>query len=484
MFSKATKNFLKDIDSGGNLISVSNLSDSDKVQLLCVVAKKRRFWCWQKPKYQFSSFTCMLSDVLIDETAIKPVVVESEFVKYEGTFGDVTKGNITTDVGYLQMKASGLESVKSQSSFGTLRKQEVDMQHLMKGVQGRRIHLHHPFVQQLQEYKHDVLCILKEKIVTTQKCVITEHLQTEENFIGNVGLKTKIVKVSVSENGNYVKDENTVLEIPPPTAIAYSVVELYVRRDGTFDFCLLPEKKGGFEKEKTETHQHNKADLNDKLSSIYDWDVVDGTKGVVPGNAPLSCFKKAWEQLPDVHGQELYVLLGEILCDSQAVAQLQAVVEDLCLEDKNYHAALDEINPPQTKQVQSILHLAGHDGSDASKKLLVALHIFTSALNEMSDSALALLSQCCKFQLLPSLFALLHLASDDGLCSTIDPILSDILDQERFAMAQCLFALSNIKLEMKEDAIFAATTEEPGFSPHVLCIVISGLHLLEKKLKL
>ncbi|XP_053552447.1 gasdermin-E [Bombina bombina] len=234
MFAKATRNFLKDIDAGGDLISVSSLNDSDKVQLLRVMAKKRRFWCWQKPKYQFSSVMCTLSDVLTEAKPVKPVVVESEFVKYKGTYGDVIQGNIDADVGALHMNTSGSGFVESQCSFGTLRKQEVDIQHLMKDVQNRRINLHHPFIDQLHENKNDILCVLNEKIVTTQKCVIAEHTQTEEKYGGKLGIKAKIVKVTVTENGNFKKDENTVLEIPAPTAIAYGVVELYIKHDGQF----------------------------------------------------------------------------------------------------------------------------------------------------------------------------------------------------------------------------------------------------------
>jgi len=41
MFAKATRNFLKEVDAGGNLIAVTNLNDSDKLQLLSLVTKKK-----------------------------------------------------------------------------------------------------------------------------------------------------------------------------------------------------------------------------------------------------------------------------------------------------------------------------------------------------------------------------------------------------------------------------------------------------------
>ncbi|NXV73925.1 GSDME protein, partial [Atlantisia rogersi] len=116
----------------------------------------------------------------------------------------------------------------------------------------RTINLNSSLLQQVIERKREVLCILREKIITTQKCTISEHIQTEEKVSGVVGCSTKTVKVSVSENGSMLKDSSVILEIPPATAIAYGVIELFVKHSGQFEFCLLDEQQGGFEKESTE----------------------------------------------------------------------------------------------------------------------------------------------------------------------------------------------------------------------------------------
>uniref|UniRef100_A0A8C5LIS2 Gasdermin pore forming domain-containing protein n=2 Tax=Jaculus jaculus TaxID=51337 RepID=A0A8C5LIS2_JACJA len=123
MFAKATRNFLKEVDAGGNLVAVSNLNDSDKLQLLSLVTKKKRYWCWQRPKYQFLSIT--LGDVLTDDRSLSPVVVESDFVKYEGKFQNHVSGTIETALGKVKLNVGGKGLVESHSSFGTLRKQEV-----------------------------------------------------------------------------------------------------------------------------------------------------------------------------------------------------------------------------------------------------------------------------------------------------------------------------------------------------------------------
>lgn len=54
-----------------------------------------------------------------------------------------------------------------------------------------------------------------------------------------------LLQVSVMEDGNIIKDSNVVLEIPAPTTIAYSVIELYVRADGQFGECASAWGSGG-----------------------------------------------------------------------------------------------------------------------------------------------------------------------------------------------------------------------------------------------
>ncbi|KAM8980202.1 gasdermin-E isoform 2-T3 [Sarcophilus harrisii] len=292
MFAKATRNFLRDTDPGGDLIPVSSLNDSDTLQLLSLVVKKKKFWCWQRPKYQFLSVT--INDILTKDQFLNPVVVESDFVKYEGKFEDVVKGTVETALGRLTLNAGGLGLVESQSSFGTLRKQEVDLQQLIREAAERTINLQSPVLHQVLEHKNEVLCVVTQKIVTTQKCVISEHVQIEEKCGGALGLKTKRVEVSVSEDGNVTRDSNVVLEIPTDTPIAFRVLELYVKEDGQFEFCLLHEKQGGFERGSTDGRDHLDAGIFGEFIFPFVPDSVDGKSEAVkltPVEGPLSALK-------------------------------------------------------------------------------------------------------------------------------------------------------------------------------------------------
>lgn len=70
MFSKATANFVRQIDPEGSLIHVSRVNDSHKLVPMALVVKRNRIWFWQKPKYIPTDFT--LSDLLHGDAVLTP----------------------------------------------------------------------------------------------------------------------------------------------------------------------------------------------------------------------------------------------------------------------------------------------------------------------------------------------------------------------------------------------------------------------------
>ncbi|XP_044802673.2 gasdermin-E isoform X3 [Bubalus bubalis] len=434
MFAKATRNFLKEVDAGGNLIAVSNLNDSDKLQLLSLVTKKKRYWCWQRPKYQFLSVT--LGDVLTEDQFLSPVVVESDFVKYEGKFENHVSGTLETALGKVKLNVGGKGLVESQSSFGTLRKQEVDLQQLIGDAQERTINLKNPVLQQVLERKNAVLCVLTQKIVTTQKCVISEHVQIEEKCGGMVGIQTKTVQVSAMEDGNIIKDSNVVLEIPAPTTIAYGVIELYVRADGQFATLLL------------ERNFH------------------------------------PFMELPKQQQTALNDVLQVVLLDEELLVVLEQVCDDIVSSLSPSLVALGELKPSQKHNLTTFLRLAGCSvqgerlGSEDvvnNQKLFSTAYFLVSALAEMPDNAAALLGTCCKLQIIPLLYHLLRALSHDGVSDLEDPALAPLKDREKFGIVQRLFAATDINLERMQSSVKAASREDPNVLPLILYISLSGL---------
>ncbi|KFQ47081.1 Non-syndromic hearing impairment protein 5, partial [Nestor notabilis] len=491
MFAKATKNFVRETDSGGDLIPVSHLNASDKLQLLSLVTKRKKFWCWQKPKYHFLTVT--LSDVLTEDKPIKPVIVESDFAKYMGKFEDFVQGSIETSFGKISLGAGGKGYVENQSSFGNLRKQEIDLQQLMKDVKDRTINLSSSLLQQVMERKREVLCILREKIITTQKCTITEHIQTEEKISGVVRCSTKIVKVSVCESGSMMKDSSVILEIPPATTIAYGVIELFIKHSGQFEFCLLDEQQGGFEKESTEGSTCPSSALFRDASFLYQPDAVDnemysGAKNLIPSHASLSVLKQdlsrlktefqPFLKLPEDKRKALYKTLCELLLCEEMVTALEDVVDDICTGDK---PDLTELKPAQQRDLLDFLQLLGYrlqKCQPRDEELFSAAHLLISALSELPDYTLVLLRACCDLQVVPALCCLPSIAAADGSMALSSPLVATLTDRGGFDVVQRLFASSNINLEMTESSVKAVTMKEPRFFPLVLYVALYGFSAL------
>lgn len=173
MFATATNNFVQEVDHGGLLIPVSSLNDT--IALLTVVVKRRRFWMWQKPRYTPTDFN--FNDILTGDTPIKPVVTETDFIKYNGTFGDNIQGNIEAKFSSSNVSLEGKDSSKLQSSFGSLKKEEVDVQNLLQVSKDRILDMSHGLVQQTKEKSRWVFGIVKERILTTQLCSVIEEVQ-------------------------------------------------------------------------------------------------------------------------------------------------------------------------------------------------------------------------------------------------------------------------------------------------------------------
>ncbi|XP_036897177.1 gasdermin-E [Sturnira hondurensis] len=489
MFAKATKNFLKEVDDGGNLIAVSSLNDSDKLQLLSLVVKKNRFWCWQRPKYQFLSVS--LGDVLTEGQFLSPVVVESDFVKYEGKSENRVSGSIETALGKVTMNAGGKGQVESQSSFGSLRKQEVDLQQLLRDAAERTINLKSPLLQQVLERRNEVLCVLTEKIVTTQECVVSEHIQVEEKCGGMVGIQTKTVQVSAVEDGTITKGTNVVLEIPASTTIAYSVLELYVKLDGQFEFCLLRGKCGGFELERRDLifldplpfREFALRDMPDAGPSAPD-EPLSVLKQVT---LPLERAFHPFGRLPEQERTALSGVLQVVLSDEELLVVLEQLCDDMVSGLPPPLAVLGELKPPQRQNLTAFLQLVGcsvqgecpdPQGVVSNQKLFATAYFLVSALAEMPDNAAALLGTCCKLQIIPTLCHLLRALSAGGDPDLGETALAPLRDTERFGIAQRLLATANVNLERRQSSVKAVTCQVPNISPLVLYISLSGLHAL------
>lgn len=452
MFATATRNFVEEVDPRGCLIPVSSLNDT--VTVLTVVIKKKRRWIWQKPKYSPTDFT--LNHLLEGDTPIEPVITESDFVlKYNGTFGDNIKGKV--DVSFIQHNVSveGKDTSKLQSLFGSLKKEELEVQELLKASKERVLDMSHCLVEQTMRNHKQVFGIVKERIVTTQPCSVIEEVQKEGQCGGRFALCGPTAKkVSLKENTSLGKDSNVTMEIPPHATLAYALIELEVKHDGHFKLCLMSGTNGGFEE-------------------------VDGHEllGVCTAPAQFSVntdFRRALEQLkgnfevletlPTQTKSSLLLKISNIMDDRAALASLENALDHMCL---NIGAVSEEADK---QQIQGILDVAAQSGDAVIK----ALHLTLSAVEALPDEALVLLKTCCSPMLLPDLKLMGERALGGGELP-LSTVTQATLTEDVYERVQRLFGSCKVRLLKDGDTLRTETHQEARNLPLILCVAVSGL---------
>ncbi|KAI2655480.1 Gasdermin-E [Labeo rohita] len=535
MFAKATKNLLSEIDTDGSLIPVSRLNDSDGLAPLAVVIKRNRYWFWQWPKYLPADF--MLNDVLVGDP-IEPAVAETDFLTYNGKVVDNRSGSAAADLGVGTINVGGAGSSKLQTSFGNLQKQEVDIQKLLKASKSRGgvyasttprvLDLNHSLIEQTRETKREVLTLVKERIITTQSCTITEEVQGGGTCAGIFGFNKTIkghvfgpacrllsskyklshlslvspqVSVNNKEKPFVESDTNVSINIPPKTTLAYSVIELDVSNTGHYELCLLPNVKGGFEVDGIvklkEANTLSAAPRQTTSKLQKDLEALQGQFTVL-------------SKLPSSTRSSLFQKISQLLQNSIAINVLEDALEDLCGGTQPDQTKLDKM-PALKSTIEVVQKAAGKDcsGKQVKPSPLTAMHLLISSLDgdpkarisaispdgcllsytccqidlcshkqscvhvEMTDSALSDLKSCCTY---PILQALLHLVQNMTLNKK--SLLKDttVLTNEKvFKKTTSLFASCNVILIKEKDSLVTKINSSDDNLPLMLCVAVKCL---------
>ncbi|XP_053190112.1 gasdermin-E-like [Scomber japonicus] len=464
MFSKATANFVRQIDPEGSLIHVSRVNDSHKLVPIALVVK-RRIWFWQRPKYQPTDFT--LSDLLQDEKVLSPGVSETEFLSYNGTFGDQFSGKLEAEAGSVGVTLEGRGTTTLQSSFGKLRREELDVKKLLNDSSNRLVDMQHVLVQQLKK-RNDVLAVVKERILTTSSCTVTQTKKDDctcQGLLGLVGMLGGSVKVCVKESNEIVMDSDVSLEIPPGTVIAYSILELEIKKNGDYQICLQPGTIGGFED-----------DTGDSVSSHDSFNTVDGNVPNLEMNlSPLA-------GLPRSTRRALFLKLQEVLTDSVALTYLQSYVSDLCSGETLNVERMKDVLESQKKLVTAILDCIGpgsgtENGQSGLSARLIAAHLLVSALEELPDETLTLLSKS-RPDFLEAFDTLMCMLKESSQPLPIQSLPVPLQNNQTFKLAEQLLSSTSVTLRRDANRLWVETGDEPGVLPLVLCLSIHGLFLL------
>ncbi|KAG7245115.1 hypothetical protein INR49_023681 [Caranx melampygus] len=250
-------------------------------------------------------------------------------------------------------------------------------------------------------------------------------------------------------------DSDVSLEIPSDTVIAYSILELEIKKNGDYDICLQSGAKGGFE--------------SDSLS-IDSMCVVDGKfngENPVLQNGSEEMDLSPLAELDQATRRALFKTLQETMRDRATLSYLQCELEKLCRGD-----SLD-----MAKQEMFGLDRRSEGRQFAGAAKLNATHLLVSAMEELPDETLSLLSESPADFLEAFNTLMCRLKESSGHLS-IQQLPVPLQDNQTFQQAEQLLSSTSVILKRDTDRLWMETGDEAGALPLVLCLSARGLSLL------
>ncbi|XP_055770759.1 gasdermin-E-like isoform X1 [Salvelinus fontinalis] len=485
MFASATENFVKNVDSDGNLIPVSSLNNCGKLNPLSLVLKQSLFF--RKTKYTPTKFT--LDDVLTKNPPLNPAVKECDFVGYGGTFGDSQDASVDVETKLaayavdLNFNMGAKHASTLKSSLGKLKKEEVDVKWLQNISKDKLLDMSLSLIQDARK-NSSVFGVVMERIVTSEPCSIRE----KKHQAGNVGAGGNVTGVPVSVKGKVevhgVKD--VFLEIPKNTVIAYSIEEIKVKLDGHFEVCSSG--KGGFEpawfrstNKSLVVSLQEESILHQELEKLSGHFQVLSSLPTAKRSSLLQLLKTTMEDREAVSVLENVLdqmLVGETpdmddLMEETEKQIVQAILELLHKSDESNEGQTDDESP----SLLCSTNLIEGQTDDESPSLLCSINLIVSAMNEMTDEGLSVLGSCCSPPVLQALQILVHhVAAWSGeTLSLRDAGLAVLTEEEVFGRTESLFGHSEVTLKREEDTLRTEMKDQPGYLPLVMSITVKGL---------
>jgi len=242
MFEAASESFVKAIGNE-TLLPITAIDRADNCMPLHVVVKKKRYWVWQSPKYQPTSFT--LNEILTDKEKDLGVKTTShELLSYsrKSIFSADGRLGIKIAKELVDVEVSGNDLVELTADLGRVDKLEAEPDDISDALQDRNMNFSHDLVEETMKDPKKVLCVVVATAITTKDSTITSDKTAGGK--ADINVEPELVKPDIEGNVSD-KDSNNLI-IPKGTAIAYVLKELLVFPDGGIKLALLDGTEGEF----------------------------------------------------------------------------------------------------------------------------------------------------------------------------------------------------------------------------------------------
>ncbi|XP_054757324.2 pejvakin-like [Lytechinus pictus] len=250
IFNQATGNFVHSVSSRAlsNLIPSPSLSDADNCHPYHIVVKKKKRFFWNKDRLYPTPFT--LSDIVdVDEadgTFDEVDPTKKDLVNFERLLTIEAKGKLEAS---LAREVAGFEldtnrHIEVSVDFGQVAEKSIDVPELVNLVRGRKVNLKNDFIKEVMSTKRNTLCLVVMTLSTEAESKLTVDIQSSGSADGNItpGSMNSIVNLETSLSN----ERKRSIEIPSNTPLAFRMLEILVKADGSIQLMQLPDSEGGF----------------------------------------------------------------------------------------------------------------------------------------------------------------------------------------------------------------------------------------------
>ncbi|XP_062893891.1 gasdermin-A-like [Mobula hypostoma] len=407
MFKKAVQQLINQVDSGGDLIPMTSVYDSEKFKPLCLVCRRTGGPFWRKAKYNCTEFN--LKQILIDDDSL-PTAQQND-LSFQFSKSLDTKGCVVVN-NYPHIASKMCETIVLKG----IKQVYVDVPELVQSLETRKLGRSWEFVK--KNYSGH-LCVVTETLICEQPLTLKKANKKQ------LGLNMTLFDIAGAE---YRLATESVQCIPKGSVLAFKVWDLTVTKDGTL--CLSNPKK---------------------QSQTESWMSVDSTEvGGIEGFGicgELQC-------LDDGLKQHLLDLVCQIIEDSELLSILSDVFSDACAGMDYNLSELNKLEEGRREIGENLLSIWSEEQlkNAAKDQLVKAVSFLLAALEDLSPATLQLLVKSLKMQILSQQFTLVTTILNDN--SQVDQILK--IGTENFAedaFGTTAEMLSEIGLHLERDRV-------------------------------
>ncbi|XP_072105539.1 gasdermin-A-like [Mobula birostris] len=409
MFKKAVQQLINQIDSGGDLIPMTSVYDSEKFKPLCLVCRRTGGPFWRKAKYSCTEFK--LKQILIDDDSL-PTAQQND-LSFQFSKSLDMKGCVVVN-NYPHIANKMCETIVLKG----IKQVYVDVPELVQSLETRKLGRSWEFVKKNYSGR---LCVVTETLICVQPLTLKKANKKQ------LGLNMTLFDI-VPAGAEYHLATGSVQCIPEGSVLAFKVWDLTVAKDGTL--CLSNPKK---------------------QSQTESWMSVDSTEvGGIEGFGicgELQC-------LDDGLKQHLLDLMCQIIEDSTLLSILSDVLSDACAGMDYNLSELNKLEEGRREIGENLLAIWSEEQlkNAAEDQLVKAVSFLLAALEDLSSATLQLLVKSLKMQILSQQFTLVTTILNDN--SQVDQILK--VGTENFAedaFGTTAEMLSEIGLHLERDRV-------------------------------